>query len=843
MIISFKTLKNYIDISKDQFLNVGSNLHKLGFELNSITDNSSNNLFVVGKILSCEKHKNSESLFICKVRIGNDEILNIVCAASNITKSKWVVVARSGAKMYSGLEIVVRKIKGVISEGMICALTELNYYSQENTLENQIYEINNRNAIYKPGDYALEILELDDIIIDCEPTYNLHNELGIYHVATRIAQEYKLKIYCYSKLKTRLILDKNQVSIHNQTKKYCQNVGWATVKKVNVVETPKWIKNILWTYCIKQISPLVDLTNLVMLELNQPMHAYDLDEIADTEIIFVKNHFNNHKLVDFINYSNIDCAGLYVAITQQKKNVLGILGFTGAIFGSISSKTKSIVIESSCFVDHMIRNESKKSKIKTQASALFSKPMHEHKIKHALQRFCALGVKLNYFKNFSSINFTSKAKLFNTWSLSLGRIKQLIGLDISKTEVNNSLGSIFTSLEWLTLDKFIFQVPAWRIDLENENAIIEQIMKNQCIHRKISKDILEATQENFSIQAKPKLRDETTLKFQLQKDDKFFLLSRLLIFSNFFEVHLFSLSSIVKNRFVPFKNHQKPVIIINPISDNYSQYREYLFYQHLNIVIENWNKNLFKTNFFEINSIYFQDALNQFKREKHLCISHGGELNYTYKKFERLNYSLQVIRDKFLKIMSMMDVDIGQISFKKSENIDWFNQNNYHEIYFQQEFIGFCGQIKSQMLNDAKKDRRLFILEINIDLLFRVIILEELELPNNKKLQAHISFQKPSTSKLQEHWLTFYLETNSYDLTITNAISIIRRQYEVIWEIQIVDCFYSKDARKSAVTIKLLFDFKKTIQSKHDIEKILWKIKRHFESIINKYETKFILHT
>ena len=364
MLLSRKFLKDYVDIDAST-KDIADNMTKIGNEYDSITSLASGTNLVIGKVLECSNHPDSDHLHVCLVDVGSEK-LTIVCGAPNVEAGKKVIVALPNAVLP---DITIKKsvIRGVESNGMLCSLAELGMdhkYLKEEDLKG-IHLLDDDAPI---GEDALKYLDLDDEIIDFELTSNRGDLLSILGMAYEVGAIYDKKVK-----EIDLSYDEIADSISGKLdlKVNTDNCKLFLAKRVNNVvikESPLFIKNRLMASGIRPINNVVDISNYVMLETGQPLHFYDADRLGDTLEVRMANDMEKLTTLDGVerSLSNEDI------VISNGKDAIGLAGVMGGISTEIENDTKNIVIESAIFDAAKIRYTSKKV-LRSEASNRFEK--------------------------------------------------------------------------------------------------------------------------------------------------------------------------------------------------------------------------------------------------------------------------------------------------------------------------------------------------------------------------------------------------------------------------------------------------------------------------------------
>ena len=349
MILSRSFVKDYIDLDDNLTIKqIAEDMTRVGNEYDYAGKFVDCNKLVVGEVIECENHPDSDHLHVCKVNVGN-EVLQIVCGAPNARKGIKVIVALPGAELP---EITIKQstIRGIESNGMLCSVKELgldNKFLKKEDVEG-IKELDNDAPI---GEDALKYLGLDDEIVDFELTANRGDLLSILGMAYELGAIYDKKVkdidLSYNESNDNI---SDEFNIDVQTEN-CKLLLVKKVKNVEIKESPDFIKNRLMASGIRPINNVVDISNYVMLETGQPLHFYDADRLGKNLIVRMANNNETLKTLDDIerNLQDTDI------VISTKEEAVGLAGVMGGLTTEVENDTKNIIIEAAIFDSVKVR--------------------------------------------------------------------------------------------------------------------------------------------------------------------------------------------------------------------------------------------------------------------------------------------------------------------------------------------------------------------------------------------------------------------------------------------------------------------------------------------------------
>ena len=365
MKISLKWLNDYLDIKLSN-LELSDKLTELGLEATYKRIGKTFEGIVVGKVLSCKSHPNADKLSVCEVDIGNDIKSNIVCGAPNVKKNIYVPVAKIGAKLDNGkFKIKKAKLRGVVSEGMICSGKELGY----NDDHNGILILKKEVQLGIPIEDVINFN--DDIVFDLDLTPNRGDCLGHLGVAREIGIIQKTMVkQKHANINENHEDISNNIRVAIEAVEGCSRYTGRIIKGVKVGPSPYWLKSRLESVGIKSINNIVDAANYVLMDTGHPMHTFDLDKIDDNKI-HVRYALDGEE-INFLDGSKKQLKEFHLVIADDKKS-LALAGIMGSENSGITNETKNIFIESAYFDPKIIRKGAKSLDLSTDASHRFER--------------------------------------------------------------------------------------------------------------------------------------------------------------------------------------------------------------------------------------------------------------------------------------------------------------------------------------------------------------------------------------------------------------------------------------------------------------------------------------
>ena len=503
MNISYNWLKQYIniDITPDE---LSKALTSIGLEVGGVeevqTVKGGLEGLVIGEVLTCADHENSDHLHVTTVNVGAEEALQIVCGAPNVAAGQKVVVATVGTKLYSGEEsftIKRSKIRGVESMGMICAEDEIGIGTSHDGI------------IVLPSEAVVGTLAKDyygiksDFLLEVDITPNRVDAASHYGVARDLAAFFALKNPAVKLTKPSvdafLVQNTNlTIPVTVENTEACPRYSAVTISGVKVTESPEWLKNALLVIGLRPINNIVDITNYVLHELGQPLHAFDADKIAGGEVR-VKCMPEGTPFVSLEGTERkLNAADLMICNAEKPMCIGGVFG---GLDSGVTETTQNVFLESAYFNPVSIRKTARRHGLNTDASFRFERGCDPTNTIYVLKR-CALLIQEVAGGTISSeiIDiYPQEVKPFEV-EITLQKINSLIGKEIGKENIETILGALEMKIVNRTEEGYTLHVPAYRVDVQRDVDIIEDILR---IYGYNNIEIGEKLMSNLSYSSKP----------------------------------------------------------------------------------------------------------------------------------------------------------------------------------------------------------------------------------------------------------------------------------------------------------------------------------------------------
>ena len=589
MKISVNWLKEYCNITISA-QEIASVLTSLGLEVESISSWSSvkGGLegVIVGEVKTCIKHPAADKLFLTTVDVGTHTPLHVVCGASNVKVGQKVAVATIGTRLYKGAESMViqkTKIRGELSEGMLCAEDELG-------LGNNHDGVMVLHPAAVPGTSAADYFGIEkDTVLEIGLTPNRIDSASHYGVARELAAYLNITKTTWALLPPVDIFSiddtSNVFQVRIENKDACLRYTGLTISGVTVAESPIWLKHRLMAIGLKPINNVVDVTNYVLHELGQPLHAFDADTLTGN-VIVVKNMPEGTSFVTLDEVERkLSAEDLMICDDQKALCMAGVLGGKESV---VTEKTKNIFLESACFSATSIRRTARRHGINTDASFRFERGTDPEMPPYALKRAALLIREIAGGKISSDIIDVYPEKILPiSISFSYAKLFSLAGEQIDKGIIKKILEGLEIIIQKETEDTLQLLIPAYRVDVTREVDVVEEILRMYGYNT-----IALPTKLNASVVITPK-PDKHTLRNRL---------CDILAANGFNEIMCNSLTK--ATYYDKAGTADNTVTIFNPQSADLNCLRQNLLFGGMEVIAFNRNRKQVNLRLFEMGNCY-----------------------------------------------------------------------------------------------------------------------------------------------------------------------------------------------------------------------------------------------
>lgn len=793
MNISYKWLKDHIDIdTKPEELSLILTNVGLEVEVLDVVQSIPGGLagLVIGEVKSCEQHPNADKLKVTTVDVGQADLLHIVCGAPNVAVGQKVIVATVGSTVHptSGepFKINKSKIRGEVSEGMLCGedevglgnshagIVELPLDAQVGTLVKDFYHIED--------DYRYEI----------GLTPNRADAASHLGVARDIAAFYRKEMKA-----SDLSLFKEGTGINTEVvvENHAGSPRYSgiNISGVQVKESPDWLKERLNVIGIRPINNIVDVTNFILHDLGQPLHAFDQDKIAGNQIVVRQAKQDElFTTLDAVE-RKLSAEDLVIADAEKPMCIAGVFG--GAHSG-VSESTTNIFLESAYFNAVSIRKTAKRHQLKTDSSFRYERGTDPNITVNALKKAAILiqEVAGGHINSQITDLYPSEIKPF-AFHVSYHNVRRLIGQDIPDEEIRSIIVALGIGIEQESTDGLDVLVPAYRVDVTREVDVIEEVLRIYGYN---------------NVELKPQIKSSLNTS---EKPDKEVVLNQLadLLIANGFRETLSN--SLTKLDYAD--DEATAVRLCNPLSSDLDTMRQNMLFSALTTVSYNQKRRNSDLKIFEFGKTYAIDG-EGYKEKQHLSIAISGKL-----EVEQWNNSKQSVN--FYNLKAVVDLILKRL---KIEGLQLQDAPTDHYAYGLSYLKGTkalvtFGAVSTAALTKADVEGQVFFADFDWDQLLKIIRKNVIKFKEVSKFPA----VKRDLSLLIDEAVTFkQLETIAY-----------KTERKLLKEVKVFDVYKGDkipEGKKSYALSFIIEDDEKTLMDKQ-IDAIVQKLILNFEKEVS----------
>ena len=634
---------------------------------------------VVGKVLKVEKHPDADKLVVCQVDVGEDAPIQIVTGAPNVFEGAVVPVAKHKSTLPGGIKITKGKLRGVESFGMMCSTDELAMSDERAT-----------GILILPDDMTIgqdivEALDLDENVAEFEITSNRPDCMSVIGLARETAATFDRPITIpvpEVKGNTEDVNDYAAVEIENSD--LCSRFVARAVKNVKIAPSPEWMQKRLKACGIRAINNVVDITNYIMLEYGQPMHAYDLDNVEGKKII-VRNAKKDEQL-ETLDDQPRTLNEAMIAISDTKR-AIGVAGVMGGANSEVTEGTTTVLFESACFNAAAVRKGAKALGMRTDASALFEKGLDSENCLPAINRACQLMEELGAGEVVGGVIDVYPVKKEQTvLPFEPEKMNSFLGLNVSEAEMIE----ILAKLEFRVEDGKIY-VPTFRADIEGMADVAEEVA------RIYGYDNIPTTMMKGEVVAggkTPVQKLEDAIRTELTE-------------SGLYEIVTYSFIDPKENALVNIPEGDARctmVKITNPLGEENSVMRTDLTSSMMKILRINYNRRNPSAALFEIGRIFTpQDGEVLPVETQNIALGMYGEYDF---------YSLKGVIEQMLERVGISDYD-----FEPCKNDPTYHPGRCATVYAGGTKLGILGQIHPSVCGNFKIDTEVYVAILDFEVI------------------------------------------------------------------------------------------------------------------------------
>lgn len=698
MKISLNWLKEYIDIKETPeevaALLTQSGLEVEGVELVQPVPGGMEGL-VIGKVLTCEKHPDADKLSVTTVDIGDGIIAPIVCGAPNVASGQKVLVATVGTTLYptegEPFKIKKAKIRGQVSEGMICAEDEIGI----GTSHEGIMVL---DTDFPPGIPAAQYFNLkDDHVLEIGLTPNRADATSHMGVARDLKALLDKPVQLPSVDDFQIDNENLNIEVLVENPEACPRYSGITISGAEVKESPEWLKEKLTSIGLSPINNIVDITNFVLHELGQPLHAFDADKITGNKVI-VKTLSEGAPFTTLDEKERkLSSSDLMICNEQEGMCIAGVFG---GIKSGITAETKNIFLESAYFNPDYIRRTSQHHGLKTDASFRFERGTDPNITVYALKRAALLIKELAGGKISSNIKdaYSKKIKDFEVF-VKFRNIKRFIGKELPKELIFKILNNLDIQVKEESDESFVAVVPPYRVDVQREADIIEEILR---IYGYDKIEVGDSLSTDY-IAEFPEID-----KNRLQNE-----IGQLLSSNGYSEIITNSLTKPAYSEKFTSANAGETVEILNKLSEDLGVMRQTLLFSGLEVLNYNINRKQKDLKIFEFGKIYFKRD-GKYKEEHHLALFITGNKSAETWLKKNQPITFHDLASSIYKILQKFNI----VKFDS----DYINEDYLSyglELKAANKIVASLGKVNKKVLQLADIKQDVFYASINWDTLLK----------------------------------------------------------------------------------------------------------------------------
>ncbi|WP_304130708.1 phenylalanine--tRNA ligase subunit beta [Ignavibacterium album] len=781
MKISLNWLKDYVDLSDLSTDEIVDKLTMSGLEVEDVTDeNELYKNFIVAEVKSVTKHPNADKLSVCEVFDGKEN-LQVICGAPNVAAGQKVVFAPIGTIIPNGnFQIRKAKIRGVESNGMICAEDEL-LLSDDHS---GIMVLNENLPAGKP---ITEALNLNDVIFEIAVTPNRPDALSHIGVARDLSAIFNRELHIPEiKLKESKKKASEIASVEIIDSTNCPRYSAKVVLNVEVKDSPEWLKNKLTRIGLRPINNVVDVTNFILHEIGQPLHAFDLDLLEGKKIIVQSTTEEKEFVTLDSKVRKLPKGTLMICDAKREVAVAGVMGGENS---EINSSTKNILIESAYFNPSSIRKTSKALQLSTDSSYRFERGTDPGITKYAAERAAHLIAEISGGEVAEGI-IDVYPKIIERKEITLRyqRVTKILGYEISKEKIHQILSRLGIALKDINETSLLASVPTFRPDLEREIDLIEEIARVNGY-------------DNIPVVPKISITLEQKVDQQKFEDEVRNIISSL------------GFSEMINN---PLESEWEakltgnPITLANPQSVEMSCLRTSLLAGGLNSVKRNLNFGVRDMMLFEVGNVFNKKSDSSIKTFEDISEKQNLILILSGKEEEKF-WNTQEKYFDFYCLKGLVNAFIKKISLDNQlADLYYSSENEIYSYYltknFKQQVVGTGGKVKRDVLNKFDINQDVFVFEFDLTALKQIS-------PESKKY-----IEPPKYPKVHRDF-AFIFDKNVQYLDVKNFI--LKKASKLLKSVELFDIFESeslgRDKKSMAFTLEY-FDESRTL-TEDEVEK------------------------
>lgn len=703
MLVPVNWLKEYVNIDDIDIKTLEDSLIMSGSNTETVESTAGQiDRIVVGKCLSREQHPDADKLLVLSVDVGDEEPIQIVTAAQNVYPDNYIPVALHKSLLHDGTKIKKGKLRGVVSNGMFCSLEEVGFEKKviQKEYADGIYIIQGEPAL---GTDIKDVLDLNDHVIEFEITPNRPDCLSILGMARETAATFDKELTMPdTSIQTEVDDVNDYATIEIEDADLCPRFGGRVVKDVKIEDSPTWLQLAIMKAGMRPVNNIVDITNYVLLEYGQPIHAYDLETLEGKKLI-ARRAKAGEKLTTLDEVERELTEDMLVI--ADGKEAVGLAGIMGGADTEIKNETKTILIEVANFFKSNIRKTSRDLGLRSEASSRFEKGVSPEFIPEVLDRVCHLIEKIGAGTVVKGmIDVYPAPKAIEEILVRPERVVGLLGVDLTTEEICDFLNKLQIKTQ-MKDGKIACLPPAFRLDLLEEIDFVEEVA------RLYGYDAIEAT---LPADAEWGAKTNGQTIEDIAKDALCAVgMNEILTYS------FVSPSQYDKLRLPEDSLQRNAVVLKNPLGEEYSTMRTTLNANMLEVLGKNYNRSVESAVAFEIGNLFVpreMPVVNIPIEKKQLCMgAYGPDEDF---------FTLKGRLDEVLEILGVKGVE-----YHKESNHPTFHPGRCATLVWGNHILGTMGEVHPKVLDNYDIDVKTFLADIDFNILLQLTRLDRIYAP------------------------------------------------------------------------------------------------------------------
>lgn len=760
---------------------------------------------VVGEVLATERHPDAEKLKVCQVNVGN-EVLSIVCGASNVRPNLKVPVALCGAVLPNDITIKRSKLRGVESYGMLCSAKELQL--PDNGI-NGLLELPSDAPIGKDlGEY----LQLQDSVIDIELTANRGDCLSVLGI-TRELKAINRDNSPIDMLKTiqnfTLPASQEQFSQHSamslkviEDSACTQYLGCVIENIDNTIPTPAWMIDFLTKAGLRSINAVVDITNYVMLCLGQPLHSFDKNIVGNN--ILIRNAVSQEKFVTLDN-NTVELSAEDTVIANDHE-VLALGGVIGGLHGSVVNNTRNVFLESASFNAESIRKTSKRLGISTDASYRFERNVAHDLPELALVWARQLILEIVGGNAYAIQKITTQQHIatVKTVKLTYSKLNKLLGTNLATAEINAILSALNMQIQPLSQDEAEIAIPKYRFDINIFEDLCEEVARIYGYNNLP----LQPLRGEFSV------RNKAQQQRVSEREIKQFLVTK-----GYTEVITYSFVNPQLQKIL--HPNAKVKILSNPLAIELSVMRPSLWQGLLEVAVYNVQRQQQRMRLFEV-GMCFPDDKTQLPCVAGLILGEFAPLQWHVNDKSKRFVDFYDIKDDVINLLAQFGYTSNHISFKTNDLPTALHPQSSSAIYLHNKLLGFIGELHPAIKQHLNLKAPVFLFELYLPVMSQRIA------PRHKPISKFPTIERDLAIVIDENvtWSMLEQQIKKANIKILSAVNVFDIYRDVA----------SVGEQKKSLALRLYFqNTERTLTDKEvdeNIEKIIQHLTKEFKIVL-----------